>query len=80
MEAIMRITSVSFGFTKNLGNYESMRVDATVELLEDESFDGALQLASGVVNEALDRSTTAGEHILLAAERRRVSIAQGSKP
>lgn len=33
----MRVKSVTFGFTKNLGNYQSARADCTVEFREDEA-------------------------------------------
>lgn len=65
----MRITSVSFGYTKNMGNYESMRVDATVELLEGEDFDTALALAAAVVNEAVDNPLDANEQEILRTAR-----------
>lgn len=65
----MRVSSVSFGFTKNLGNYESMRVDAVVELLDGEDFDTALALAAAIVNEAVDNPLDANEQEILRMAR-----------
>lgn len=69
----MRVSSVSYGFTKNLRNFQSQRVDATVELTEGDNFDfdDALELASAVVNEALDIPLDSAQRGALSRERRR---------
>lgn len=69
----MRVKSVAFGFTKNLGNFQSARVDVSVELAEGESFDRALDLAQAVVNEALDQDMSPEMQALLDAERARAA-------
>lgn len=38
----MRITSITYSRTKNLGNYESERIEATAEVDEDEFNSDAL--------------------------------------
>lgn len=65
----MRISTVSVGFTKNLGNFQSMRADATVEVSQGESFDEAIELASAVVMEALDENLTQEQSNALARAR-----------
>lgn len=68
----MRVSSVSYGFTKNLGGFQSQRVDATVELQEGDDFDSALNLAVAIVNEALELGLTPAQRELLTAEHHRV--------
>lgn len=70
----MRITSVSFGYTKNLGNYESRRVDATVTIDEHENFEDALLLAQAVVYEEIGAPMQTKHLSVLNTERRRASI------
>ena len=49
----MRVTSVTFGFTKNLGNFQSARADATVELADGDAPGKALVLARAIVYDEL---------------------------
>lgn len=57
----MRVKSVTFGFTKNLGNYQSAKADVTIELQEDESFDSAMVLAAALVKDTLDEKLDEAE-------------------
>lgn len=68
----MRIRSVSYGFTKNLGNFQSQRVDCSVELQEDEDPDTALELAVAFVEEALDHEIDSRQESILEGMRTRV--------
>lgn len=69
----MRVTSVSYGFTKNLGNFQSQRVDATVEVREGESEETALDLAVAFVHESLGETLEIEQQRLLYAYRSEVS-------
>lgn len=57
----MKITTISasFGFTKNLGNYQTLRADATVtaEINEDENADDAFKKAFELAKEQVSRET-----------------------
>lgn len=68
----MRISTVSYGFTKNLGNFQSQRVDCTVELQDDEDPDTALELAVAFVEEALDHEIDSRQEHILEVMRTRV--------
>lgn len=50
----MRVKTVTFGFTKNLGNFQSARADVTVELHEGDTTVGAFNLARAAVWQELD--------------------------
>lgn len=76
----MRVKQVAFGYTKNLGNYQSMRVDAVVEVGEGEDFDEALILASAVVHEALDLPVDPAQaQMLTLARKSQVQLAREDK-
>lgn len=45
----MKVTGISYGRTFGLPNFESVRVDISVDLLPDESVEGALDLIAGEV-------------------------------
>jgi hypothetical protein len=72
----MRVSSVSYGFTKNLGNFQSQRVDATVKCGDNagDNFDDALILASAVVNEALGLPIGPEQGKALREERDRAAL------
>ena len=70
----MIIASVSYGFTKNLGNFQSARVDCQIDVAEGENPDDALLLASAFVHEALDIPLTNREAQLLDENRRPISL------
>lgn len=74
----MRIKTVSFGFTRNLGNFQSARADCTVELTEGESWDDAMALAAAVTKETLDIELDADEKGMLRQAQRRDITATGS--
>ena len=65
----MRVSQVSFGFTKNLGNFQSQRVDATIDIGEGEDPDMALALAVAFVKEAQDLVLSEEEQELLRIHR-----------
>lgn len=69
----MRVSKVAFGYTKNLGNFQSMRADAEIQLEEGESFDDALVLASAVVMEALGVELDGEQRLGLGIARQRVA-------
>lgn len=50
----MRVSSVTFGFTKSVPGYQSQRADCTIEVQEGESADRAMELAAAFVFESLD--------------------------
>jgi hypothetical protein len=75
----MRVSKVTYGFTKNVGNFQSMRVDATVELREGDSFDDALDLASAVVDDALGDKLNEEDAKRLRTERMRAQLAIETK-
>lgn len=56
----MKVTQVTFGRTKS-HNYQSQRVDVTVELGAGDCFDEALAAAQVLVNEALGEGPTFAE-------------------
>lgn len=35
----MRVTTIAIGFTKNLGNYQSERIDLTADISEEDNLD-----------------------------------------
>jgi hypothetical protein len=70
----MRVSKVAFGYTKNLGNFQSMRADAEIQLEEGESFDDALILASAVVMEALGMELDEEQRLELGRARRGISL------
>lgn len=49
----MKITSISFGLTKNLGNYESSRLDMSVEIQEGEDWEATLEELKALVNDKI---------------------------
>lgn len=50
----MHVSRVSVGFTKNLGNFQSARVDVAVDLTAEDDPDVALMACNALVNDALD--------------------------
>lgn len=61
----MRVSSVTFGFTKNMGNYQSARMEATVEINEDDDVADAVVLAQAIVKDSLDMPTDERDDRLL---------------
>lgn len=49
----MIIKTISYGFTKNLGNYQSERLDITVELDHDDDFDESVEALKQLVHTEL---------------------------
>ena len=49
----MKITTVSFGLTKNLGNYESARLDITAEIQDGENWEETLEQLKVLVNDKI---------------------------
>lgn len=69
----MKITQVSYGFTKNLGNFQSQRLDVTVACENEfDDPDIALELAVAFVQEAIDAKLDPGQVNLLESYRRKV--------
>lgn len=50
----MIIKTISYGFTKNLGNYQSERLDATIELEDLDTPEHALEQLKQFVKQQLD--------------------------
>lgn len=50
----MKVTSVSYGFTKNLGNFQSERVDVTVRVDDNEEPEKALLMAEALTRRTLN--------------------------
>lgn len=67
----MHASSVTFGFTKNLGNFQSAKSEVTVAISEGEDFEDAVCLASGLVKETLDMPLDGEEMEALAMDRAR---------
>ena len=65
----MRPTSVTFGLTKSLGNFNSARADATVEVGETGDADSAMLLACAIVKDALGVALSAEEADALKTDR-----------
>lgn len=53
-KSTLKVKSVSWGRTKNVGNFQSERADVTVELGPNDSVKDAFELARKEVNEKLD--------------------------
>ena len=49
----MIIKTISYGFTKNLGNYQSERLDVCIELAHDDDFDLCVQALKELVHREL---------------------------
>jgi hypothetical protein len=64
----MRVKTVTFGFTKNLGNFQSARADCTIELGTHAAdvYEKAMLLAEAVVYEELEMPLTAAHKQVLA--------------
>lgn len=50
----MKVTTITYQRVKNLGNYESERMEMTIELDDDEDVDKAIAYIKQSVREALD--------------------------
>jgi hypothetical protein len=78
----MRVKSVTFGFTKNLGNYQSARAEVTVELDQvdwdrshpEAATDTAMVLACAIVKDTLDVKLNADEANVLALYQKGVKL------
>jgi hypothetical protein len=66
---MMKVKSVTFGFTKNLGNYQSARAEVTVEIDETDTFDEAVLLAAAIVRDSLGIPLRDGEIDILTHYR-----------
>lgn len=58
----MIITSISYQAVKNLGNYESERLEATATVEADESVTEAVRQLRAFVNQQLEAKVTAIEN------------------
>lgn len=62
----MRIKSVTFGFTKNMGSFQSARADCTVKCSEEGlDFRRAMLLAEAVVYEELEMKLQPAHDLVL---------------
>lgn len=61
----MKVSKVTYGFTKNIGNYQSARAEVTVDLDPDDDHYEAMALARSLVKLELDMPLSAEEDILV---------------
>jgi hypothetical protein len=50
----MIIKTISYGFTKNLGNYQSERLDITAELDHNDDVGDSIAILKGIVHAELE--------------------------
>lgn len=62
----MKVTSVTFGYTKNLGNFQSARADVTVDLADGDNPQDAMTLARAQVWLELDEPLDSDERSILS--------------
>lgn len=65
-----RVSAVTYGFTKNLGNFQSQKLEVTVEQnSEADDADLLIELAVAIVREAQDFDLTEREQQILSLYR-----------
>lgn len=60
----MKYKTITYQRVKNLGNYESKRLELTVELDEDNNLEEAIEILKGKVEIALDNSLPIDDEVV----------------